>query len=738
MGLASLASTLYSIQSRKNIPLRTAFSMMVREDLATRFSVFNLTKTITKSEFLATLAHAKFGSLTPMQKMEEQEKKKAAALALKKEKRLEKFQRFTVGSIAGLNNKINMLSAITEKNTGLINSLYNDLGYFKNQRSININNVNPKSIRAPLRKNTVKNQIDEINKQIDVLKNTKLKPSKKPSEKKKTKKEIKETGLLDSVVESLTKNPLFLLALTKGVGKAIGIGTIAAQLGSLLSLPKTVGNIMDRLGGKSLYDDPTIEKISQYATTGAATLGTYTAVRGSLAIGNLVKNYMNKKNPNYARDTRMKQMNEMTKGFQKKGLSYKDAQKKAGERYKKITGVSKFLKKWKVIGKILRGASKALPALMAADVVFEIARISNYVSDHANGKMHDTDFKKNVSRSLTEISSTVGFSAMGGIIGSVAGSGLFPGIGTLAGGLIGAGVGAVTSILVPEESMDEVGTKLFELFFEGKAAAEKTEPAPAASTPAAPTQAKVTQQPYTPPKEFVPQVGTLGAMPLQTIPADTQKILETIRKKESSGNYKAIAKGSTASGAYQFIDSTWRAQAKAAGIGTEYPSAYLAPPQIQDAVAAHYVETILKNVNGDVTKVPLVWYTGNASGKMSANQLEVNKGLTSEKYQADWLKLYAKNSPAKTATMQTVSVVEPPSIPTNAAVQLPPAAEAAKEVVDGTNKNAEIQATAAIQSVARMQGQLNAVSTETIRTRQKMLESDEFPSAMNADMERYA
>ena len=52
--------------------------------------------------------------------------------------------------------------------------------------------------------------------------------------------------------------------------------------------------------------------------------------------------------------------------------------------------------------------------------------------------------------------------------------------------------------------------------------------------------------------------------------SDVQKVLSTIKEVESSGNYGAKAKGSSASGAYQFIDDTWQRSTKKFGIGTEY------------------------------------------------------------------------------------------------------------------------------------------------------------------------
>ena len=142
--------------------------------------------------------------------------------------------------------------------------------------------------------------------------------------------------------------------------------------------------------------------------------------------------------------------------------------------------------------------------------------------------------------------------------------------------------------------------------------------------------------------------GSAGSSPSQvpSVPessgdSETDKILATIRQRESGNNYQAQAKGSTASGAYQFINSTWKGLTKQYGIGTEYSTAKDAPPEIQDAVASAYVKDILKKNNGDVSKVPLVWYTGNSEGKMSAAALAANNGLTAEAYQAKWMASYS-------------------------------------------------------------------------------------------------
>lgn len=60
--------------------------------------------------------------------------------------------------------------------------------------------------------------------------------------------------------------------------------------------------------------------------------------------------------------------------------------------------------------------------------------------------------------------------------------------------------------------------------------------------------------------------------------------LSCVRAHESGGNYAAKNPGSSASGAYQFIDSTWRTVSARAG-HAGYARASAAPWWVQDAVA---------------------------------------------------------------------------------------------------------------------------------------------------------
>jgi len=66
--------------------------------------------------------------------------------------------------------------------------------------------------------------------------------------------------------------------------------------------------------------------------------------------------------------------------------------------------------------------------------------------------------------------------------------------------------------------------------------------------------------------------------------------LACVRRHESGGSYTAKNPNSTASGAYQYLNSTWRTMSARAGHGG-YPTARHAPPHVQDAVAQYTVDS---------------------------------------------------------------------------------------------------------------------------------------------------
>jgi hypothetical protein len=116
------------------------------------------------------------------------------------------------------------------------------------------------------------------------------------------------------------------------------------------------------------------------------------------------------------------------------------------------------------------------------------------------------------------------------------------------------------------------------------------------------------------------------------------QILATIRFMESRGNYLAPPNRGNASGAYQFIASTW------AGYGG-YSHAYLAPPVVQDERATFDVNRFLFQWHNDVSMIPVMWYFPLAA--TDPTQLDVvpkpwaGNVLTVREYQQRWLAVFS-------------------------------------------------------------------------------------------------
>jgi murein DD-endopeptidase MepM/ murein hydrolase activator NlpD len=121
-------------------------------------------------------------------------------------------------------------------------------------------------------------------------------------------------------------------------------------------------------------------------------------------------------------------------------------------------------------------------------------------------------------------------------------------------------------------------------------------------------------------------------------------ILATIRTVETGGRYDTRITTSTASGAYAFIDSSWRHYGELAGVDVAtYTSAWMAPPADQDATATAYVNQILADHQGRIEIIPVAWYLPSAidnPAKMDVVPPVGGNRLTPRQYQAKWMNQY--------------------------------------------------------------------------------------------------
>lgn len=93
-------------------------------------------------------------------------------------------------------------------------------------------------------------------------------------------------------------------------------------------------------------------------------------------------------------------------------------------------------------------------------------------------------------------------------------------------------------------------------------------------------------------------------MPLVGQGISLEELANITKSKESSGNYAALNKqspGNTASGAYQYTDSTWN------GYGG-YAKAMLAPPEVQDRRFSEDLQKRVDRFGGDPFKVIAAHY----------------------------------------------------------------------------------------------------------------------------------
>ena len=159
------------------------------------------------------------------------------------------------------------------------------------------------------------------------------------------------------------------------------------------------------------------------------------------------------------------------------------------------------------------------------------------------------------------------------------------------------------------------------------------DPVPTTTDPAAATTSSV-------PTTTDPGGGGAAPAPLgqYVSPDDLAPILATIRYMESRGIYTLPPNKGRASGAYQYIRSTW---ANFRG----FRHAYLAPPAVQDERAALDVTQFLAQWNNDVSMIPVMWYYPAAATRPALMDVvpvpSAGNVLTIREYQQRWLGVFS-------------------------------------------------------------------------------------------------
>ena len=468
MSLSAIASQLYTIQTRKKVPLSTAFKLMVREDLAMRFSVYNLARTLTKSEFIATVAQASFGQRTPLQKKQDEED-------AKKEKADKQFKQFTALSIASLNKKINTLTAITERNTTLISGIYGELGAFRTQRRMNVNSFNDRAVRVPGLSKTIKGQIEQINAELQQLKVKERRGKVRgvtAKAKEKKEKEKSETDFFKVFLPLLLRNPTALALLAGGALRSIGIARLGIAAYSLYNLPGALERMGTRMGGKSAYDDPITEATSQTVDPYIAGFGAYQATK---MVGGAISMLRDRGKaglkPVTASQARIQMINKMIPGLQKGGMGYREAQKTARQRVAKYSKAVNQAKKFKVVAPLFRGLIQRFPAVNAAVVTYHLSKMSVAVSNRSSGLISQDKFREEMINGYDGLIDSVGVTGVGMLMGGLVGTAMFPGVGTMGGAILG-GTFATFAHLISElfggKDSKYLATKVYGIIHEDK------------------------------------------------------------------------------------------------------------------------------------------------------------------------------------------------------------------------------------------------------------------------------
>jgi len=832
MSLGAVAARLYTIQSKKNVPLSAAFSQVVRENLAVRFSVYSLVKSITKSETLATIAQAKYGKKTPEERAADKEKQTARQSEVK-------FRRYVAGSIVSLNKKIDAVSAVVQKNTQLIEALYNEVGSYKRQRRLNVRGAAQVSARVPLQNRTVKGKIDQINADLEKIKKMDIATKKKKAvTPEKTKKETQEEtgGLISMILGGLLKNPTLMLGLATG-RLAIPLARYGIPALAAANLPTNLGIVAGRLQGKQGYQNQQSEQMSQAITPALAGLGTYAAgmyltkayqaFKGSGAskadriyggrIEELEQQKQAKKLSLQDKYTRMNPMvstqprggygtidreqrlrkyydaklkrTKTFEGFERVKKEYVAAMEKSKQRdaarlsrdvsdplkarqsqaSKMMNRISSTvdkqyeipvgrsfnqMKKWNKISSALSGLTKRIPSLTAAYIVYKVAEMSNYVVEKDMRRMSPDEYKRNMVNSYADMIGAVGPGGLGAIVGGLAGTALFPGVGTATLAMVGGALGAAYGLF--SDSFDEgsmwLATKVFEIFHEDKPVKLKQK-----EEVKLPTEEQLAPTTSRPPSVYAgPAVNQpINAQALQEATTDKDFMSEVMRVSnrfginpedllsvmaiETAGTFRPDIKNpnSTAVGLLQFTEDT----AKRMGTTTS------ALAMMSRAGQMKYVEKYFEmwNLPKGASAAEIyskVFLPGRSDQyvltRKGENFYELNRGLDiNNDGQIDKMDLgeWTGRKKAELPKMlgraglleegaDTKIVAAPPEKP-----QETPVAQTDAVV------EAQVNSTAAVAAVSMVQQQLNVVSSEFIKDRRYNRPED--PTVVNLDMEQY-
>jgi hypothetical protein len=234
----------------------------------------------------------------------------------------------------------------------------------------------------------------------------------------------------------------------------------------LYNLPGAAGRIASRVGGTPAYENPITEQTSQFVDTGIATLGTYAATRAITGATSMFRNRgKSKLKPVSTVDARAQIQGNMQREFMKRGMSSQQAFGKASRRSAQFVKYSSQLKKFKAVDSVFRGLGKRLPAVQLASVAFELSRMANYTADRSSGMSNQNEYKENMTNSYHNLIENVGMPAMGAALGGLAGTALFPGVGTSI-GLFGGSLGGwLTTFFLDNRELAE---KVFSMIHEDR------------------------------------------------------------------------------------------------------------------------------------------------------------------------------------------------------------------------------------------------------------------------------